>query len=432
MTYVLVPGMETTARLMRMARLAVAVALLVPVVGDAQARSIPIRRVTTPVDSKESFSVPPSVRGLPGGRLLVNDQRGKRLLVFDSTLTSATVIADSARSTGVAYPGGALLNPLMRYIGDSTLLVDFDARAYVVIDPNGTLVRAMAPVNARDLSVASRPFPGTPASDHLGRLIFRGSETRPEPKPGDPPSPATRDTISIVRADFNTRRTDTIAFFSVPRFPNTVYTRLSNGKTAGARVINAGVSGPDEWAVLSDGTLAIVREHDYIVDWMNPDGTTSSSGKLPFEWVRQTDAMKQARIDSMKRVIDSVNASGRPYAMELRFTRMPDGGPTRTDTIIPTITFSPLSEMADYPSPMRRGSVKPDADGNLWVLPTATSLARGGLLYDVINKKDGLHERVQLPPGYDLGGFGAGGVVYLTKIDVATKSWTLARARVIR
>ncbi|MCC6245915.1 MAG: hypothetical protein IT353_23990 [Gemmatimonadaceae bacterium] len=410
----------------------IASVLLTPVAVEAQARTIPIRRVTVPVNSSEPFAMPPSVRGLPSGRLLVNDQRGKRLLIFDSTLASITVVADSVRSTGLPYPSTFFINPLMRYIGDSTLLMDFEAKTYLVIDPTGKVARAMAPVNTRDLGVGSRPFPGTPASDNLGRLIFRGTETRPSPKPGDPPVTATRDTISIVRADFNERRTDTIGFFSVPRFANTVYTRLPNGKTAGSRVINAGFSGPDEWAVLSDGTLAIVREHDYVVDWIGSDGTTSSSGKLPFEWIRQTDAMKQARVDSMKRIIDSVNASGPGYGMEIRFVRTPDGGPTRTDTIIPTITFAPLSEMADYPSPMRRGSAKPDEDGNLWVLPTASSLARGGLLYDVINKQSGLHERVQLPADYDLAGFGKGGVVYLVKADASRKTWTLGKTRVLR
>lgn len=407
-------------------------ALLIPAIMDAQTRTIPIRRVTTPVHSSEPFAAMPSVRGLPGGRVLVHDQRGKRLLVIDSVFASMTVMADSARSTGVPYPNTYAINPLMRYIGDSTLLLDSEARAYIVIDPNGKMSRAMAPVNGRDLGVASRPFPGVPASDNLGRLIFRGADTRPPAKPGDPPITATRDTITIVRADFNLRQTDTIARFSVPRFPNTVYTQLANGKTAASRVINAGFSGPDEFAVLSDGTLAVVREHDYTIDWIAPDGSTSSSGKLPFEWIRQTDAMKQARVDSLKKVIDSVNATGQIYGMELRFTRLPDGGPTRTDTIIPTITFSPLSEMADYPSPFQRFSIKPDEDGNLWVLPTVTSLAQGGLLYDVINKKDGLHERVQLPAGYALAGFGKGGVVYLAKAHALMKTYTLARAVIVR
>src|SRR5688572_3520695 len=117
------------------ARLMFACVLAVPTALGAQAKSIPIRSVTAPVDSKEPFAVPPTVRGLPDGRLLVNDQRGKRLLVFDSTMSKFIIVADSTSSNGVTYPGGFVINPLMRYAGDSSLLVDFDAKTYLVIDP---------------------------------------------------------------------------------------------------------------------------------------------------------------------------------------------------------------------------------------------------------------------------------------------------------
>lgn len=398
----------------------------------AQTRPIPLRSVTAPVSSKEPFLATPSLRGLPDGKLLVHDQRGQRLLVFDSSLASFSIIADSAGSTPVAYPNSFLINPLMRYSADSTLLMDYEAKAFLVIDPAGKIVRAMAPVKTLDLGIASRTWAGSPSADNLGRLIFRGAETRPQAKEGDPPVTDTRDTISIVRADFNARKTDTIGFFSVPRVPRMVLTTLPNGKSAGTLLINLGLSGPDEYAVLSDGTLAIVREHNYVVDWVNPDGTSASTGKLAYEWVRQTEVMKQARIDSMKRIIDSTAAAGRPYGTMYRYNRSLEGGPSRTDTIVPTIKFAPLSDMADYPTPFRRGQVKTDEDGNLWVLPTASSLAKGGLLYDVINKQDGLHERVQIPSDYLVAGFGKGGVVYLAKNDPIAKTWTLAKARVLR
>lgn len=411
----------------------VAGAIFIPVAVGAQSKVIPIRSVTTPVESKEPFNLSaPVVRGLPGERVLVQDTRGRRLIVFDSTMTSFAIAADSASSTGVLYPYNGLVNPLMRYAGDSSLLADFEAKTYLVIDGNGKVARVMAPVKANDLMAGSRTWAQNPGADNQGRLIFRGLETRKPPKEGDPPITDTRDSITIVRADFNLRTTDTIGLFSVPRVPNTVFTPLPSGKTAGSLTINAGLSGPDEFAVLSDGTLAIVREHDYVVDWVGSDGTKSSTGKLPFEWVRQTDAMKQARIDSMKRVIDSVNASGRPYGLVIRSRRAGEGAPIIRDSIIPTIDFAPLTAMADYPTPFRRGQVKTDEDGNLWVLPTTTSLARNGLLFDVINRKEGLHERVQLPFGYVIAGFGRGGVVYLAKPDAAAKTWTLARVRVVR
>src|SRR5438046_904516 len=56
----------------------------------------------------------------------------------------------------------------------------------------------------------------------------------------------------------------------------------------------------DEWAVLSDGSIALVRGRDYHVDWVRPNGTRESSPKIPFEWQRLTDEDKIAFIDSVK------------------------------------------------------------------------------------------------------------------------------------
>ena len=51
---------------------------------------------------------------------------------------------------------------------------------------------------------------------------------------------------------------------------------------------------PDDWAILSDGSLAIVRPNDYHIDWVYPDGRRVSTPKMPFDWRRLTDADKQA------------------------------------------------------------------------------------------------------------------------------------------
>ena len=57
--------------------------------------------------------------------------------------------------------------------------------------------------------------------------------------------------------------------------------------------------------------------------------------------------------------------------------------------------------------------------------------AKGGILYDVINRNGEIIERVQLPVGRMLEGFGPNGVIYMSvPVNVG---WTrLERARVIR
>jgi hypothetical protein len=87
--------------------------------------------------------------------------------------------------------------------------------------------------------------------------------------------------------------------------------------------------------------------------------------------------------------------------------------------------------MADYPPPIAGGSVFADLDGNVWIIPTTSSEAKGGLLYDVINKKGELFERVQLPASSTIVAFGKGGVVYLG-VRAADGSWNLERRSIVR
>ena len=88
------------------------------------AQSLPPVRQLGPVTAvaKEPLGAVSTVRHLPDGRLLVNDILGRRIVMFDSTLSTATVIADTTSATAGAYgirPGG-----LIAYRGDSTLFVE--------------------------------------------------------------------------------------------------------------------------------------------------------------------------------------------------------------------------------------------------------------------------------------------------------------------
>ena len=403
-----------------------------PLVLVAQQQAVPVRDVAAPAFSSEHFVATPNLRQLPGEKVLVNDLRGKRLLVFDSTLKTFTTSADSNGTNGTVYPSfGGLANPLMRYFGDSSLFIDFQAHAYLVIDPAGHVAHAMAAPRANDLVNVSVPYAGLPNTDAEGRVIYRGSETaHRNPKKGEPPNPSTRDTVYIVRADFNTRSIDTVASFNVPIFSTTVVTDNPNGKPVGTRKVDPIPAAPDDWAVMADGSVAIVREHDYHVDWIASDKSVSSTAKLPYDWRRLTDEDKRARIDSMKKIVDSISATGRMFGTLYRYNRQPDGS-TKTDTIVPMLTYASIAEIPDYMPPIKQGSTKADADNNLWILPTTSSQAGKGLVYDVVNKKDGLFERVRLPADCVLAGFGKGGVIFVSKFDSATKTWTLGRTRIV-
>ena len=56
----------------------------------------------------------------------------------------------------------------------------------------------------------------------------------------------------------------------------------------------------DDWTILSDGSIAMVRGHDYRVDWLRSDGTRTSSPKLPFDWKQMTEMEKARLIDTVE------------------------------------------------------------------------------------------------------------------------------------
>src|SRR4029077_15631047 len=81
------------------------------------------------------------------------------------------------------------------------------------------------------------------------------------------------------------------------------------------------------------------------------------------------------------------------------------------------LAIVPDSEFPQFWPPIEPGSVLADLDAHLWILPTTSVNASGGFTYDVVNRNGDVFERVQLPKGHVLVGFGAHNVVYLTKID---------------
>jgi hypothetical protein len=83
---------------------------------------------------------------------------------------------------------------------------------------------------------------------------------------------------------------------------------------------------------------------------------------------------------------------------------------------LPPLTFVSPSELPDYKPVFGPGSVRADADGRLWIrtIPVAPA---SGVVYEVIDRTGKLADRVLVPNGSAIAGFGAGGVVYLGRPD---------------
>jgi hypothetical protein len=279
------------------------IALTIVVSPICLAQSLPPIRQLGPVTAvaKEPLGGVSTVRPLPDGRVLVNDILARRVVMFDSSLTTVTVIADTTSATANAYgprPGG-----LIAYHGDSTLFIDPASLSMLLIDRDGKIVRVMSAPRANDVGfLVGGPF-GNPGFDPKGRLIYRAPPNfaafrRPRGGSGNrlsefPTPPAS---AALVRFDLATRKVDTVTYFKTPKF-NMNVTRAPDGGMRVTSTVNPLPQG-DDWALLPDGTIALVRTKDYHVDWLNPDGTMTASPKIPFQWERLTDEGKIAFIDS--------------------------------------------------------------------------------------------------------------------------------------
>jgi len=431
------------------------------------AQSLPPVRQLGPVTAvaKEPLGAVSSVRHLPDGRVLVNDILGRRVVLFDSSLSTATVVADTTSATANAYgtrPGG-----LISYRGDSTLFVDPASLSMLLIDPNGKIARVMSAPSDVGFLIGG-PF-GNPGFDPKGKLVYRAPPNFFRgPPPGGasgnglPQIPSPPDSAALVRFDLATRKPDTATFFKTPKI-NLTITRSADGGIRVNSVVNPLPQG-DDWALMPDGTIALVRTKDYHVDWLNTDGTVTASPKIPFQWERLSDEAKVAFIDSAKVAIEKARASGQlvlgggpqmvlrggpdgaaggaqraaPGGDAPRRDGAPAAGGNTTVTAVgpgggafggplPTLTLVSPSELPDYKPAFAPGSTRADADGNLWIRTSQNVDARP--VYDVIDRKGSLIDRVQLPANRVLVGFGQGGVVYLAVRDGSTAHLERARVR---
>jgi hypothetical protein len=413
----------------------------------AQSAKIPIRPLPAPTaTSTETVRSLAAVRHLANGNVLVNDQAGRRVLLLDSTLKLIGVVADSTSNTQSAYgprPGG-----LIAYRGDSTLFVDPASLSMLVIDPAGKIARVMAAPRPNDVQFLAGVL-GTPGFDAKGRLIYR-TMTRPGMMRGEGgmmTPPVLPDSEPLVRFDLASRKLDTAAFFKVYR-PKMDIQRDSTGGVRMSSITNP-LPVVDEWAVLSDGTLAIVRGQDYRVDFIAADGTRTKGEKIPYDWQRLSDDDKVAFVDSARAAITRARAAGGAGGAagnagfgigpgggggggQQMVIRMEGGGPpggagspppnivmggAPSGQMPPVVMVSP-TELPDYKPVFGPNSVRSDADGRLWIRTIPTK-AVAGVVYEVIDRSGKLVDRVLVPSGSVIVGFGPGGVVYMGMRDAA-------------
>ena len=371
-----------------------------------------------------------------GGKVLVNDITGRRVLLFDSTLAHPYIVADTTDATANAY--GTRPGTLIRYKGDSALYIDIGSLSMLVIDPAGKIVRVMAVPNPDDAQMLIGSVFGLPGFDAKGRLVHYAEAgmqgtfilccvgtSRPQLRDpsGVVPKP---DSGIVVAVDMTTRAVDTLTYVKIANARQLLHID-ANGYLQSIEVQENPIPVVDDWAVMPGGTIAVVRGRDYHVDWLDASGRWTSSPKMPFDWQRVDDTRKLALIDSGVRAREARNAEDEQRRAAMNAAPASGGaagtggrgsgrgggrgGGGRGGTPIPEVVgrIDPRA-LPDFVPPFVRGAVEPDADGHLWIKTSA--LVDGRPVYDVVNRQGELIDRVFLPPYRTIAGFGPG-VVYL-------------------
>lgn len=448
--------------------------------------------------SKEHFGAVSQVRALPDGRLLVNDNLGRKVVLLDGSLAPVMVVADTTSATANAYSSRAA--GLIAGAGDTTYFVDPSSLSMLVIDGKGQVVRVMSVPRPGDAGSLIGGPNGTPGFDAQGRLVYRGAMSfgrggrgdgggrgegrggRGEGRggegrgarggerggqPGGPGGfpgfqmPEFPDSLAIVRISLATRKLDTAGFVKIPK------QNVSVGQGVDGRISVMTTIDPmpivDDWAVTADGRVALLRGRDYRLEFVGADGTVESSHKLPFAWRQLSDSAKEAFIDSTRTAMEKLReqalarmqaggaatadlagmaaaagatglaeiagAAGGAFIMRAGVEAGRAGGRGGDAVVfgggdggrgrggqggginIPPLNFIPAQDLPDYAPPFNAGSMRADADGNIWI--RTTLVYNGGSVYDVVNAKGQLTDRLLLPPGRVIAGFGKGGVVYM-------------------
>lgn len=383
-----------------------------PLAVVAQTSAVALRGVTeAQAVSTNEFGLVLGIHAFADGAVLVNDGSSRQLSILDRNLANRRVIFDSTNGAEKYY--GRRASPIVS-VRDSVFFVDGASSSLLLISSDGYLKGVVAPPKASDLRYIAA---GASYFDRKGNFLYRVVAYRPplgtlSEAEGLALAYGPLEPFPIVRANFDTRNVDTVGFTAAPK------DRRVDSRMVGLRptinVYHHPIFSLDEWAVLSDGTVAFVRGGDYHVDFVRPDGTTLKGAKIPFEFQRITEAEKIALIDSLRRTgPPRRDPLQQPIAGEQRIGLR---SPMTSSASSPIVTndWVNATEVPDYWPPFRQGAVRPDPNNRLWVLPTTSqAVVANSLLYDVIGNDGALKFRVRLPEGRILAGFGADDSLYL-------------------
>jgi hypothetical protein len=362
----------------------------------------------------EPFTVIGGLRELKDGRVLVSDMKDKSLQLIDFK-GSATKIGREGSGPGeYGLPGRLIPLP-----GDSTAVFDMVNQRYLTIHPDGKAGKDWR------LEAASPP-PTAPAADGRGggrggaisfaqprgfdakgNIYYEGPAFTFSPEGEMVPG----DSAPVLRFDRAARRIDTVAYRRVVK----ANMQVSGGR--GNQNIRIGAANPmmpqDDWTVLPDGRVAVVRAADYHLDIFSSASRKVSGPAVPYEKVR-IDA-------AAKKMVEAMRAKGAGNQVRMTVS-MGNNGTQRSASVGGSAAdLPPLTDWPDVLPAFMALNTLPGSgvlsrpNGEVWV-PRMQRSADAVPSYDVFDASGKIIGKVALPKNHRLVGFGQG-TVYLIRVD---------------
>lgn len=255
-----------------------AVSLLIPA-GTARAqRALRFDFATPQWTSTESFGELYNVRELSSGAVIATDTREAAAYLIDQSGKRTTAIG--RKGDGPAeyrYPFRLLALP-----GDSTMLIDRDARKYLLIDGKGKIseTHAFPPLLSEGVEFIR-------AADASGQLYFRGAAVVDEKSKVK--------SASIIRWRRGSLRLDTITSVVLQTSPKVAIPKklLPKGAKDFVGEANVRFAPVDDWAITPSGRVAMIHATPYRVDWVETNRAIKRGVALPYKPVPVTEQDKK-------------------------------------------------------------------------------------------------------------------------------------------
>jgi hypothetical protein len=362
--------------------------VFLPVVVSAQK---PVALGKPDAEFREPFVQISGVRELKDGRVLIADQRSRLVQIIDFKGSAINVGREGTGPGEFVSAAQVIALP-----GDTSAIYDSRQSRYLLVHPDGRPGKHFRLEFDLSQGAAAR---GTPRGvDAEGNIFFQGSSLSRTSDGGMTPA----ESAAVMRFTRRTGRVDTVAMVRLPKESASV-----NAGAGGGVQVSTGLGNPlwpgDDWVVLPDGRVAVVRAEPYRVEFFRSRTSKTVAVAVPYEKIKVDGSVRRMVEDQRQRMWRNAVSGGRGR----------NGAPT--NTVVPRDPPPLPDEWPDVMPPFLARAAVARPNGQVWVARTQPP-GNERALYDVFDDNGRVIGQVSLPSNTRLIGFG-NGTAYLARSD---------------